>query len=121
MEHLFSGIGERKRLLKDYINTQVGRMKLRLADKISKFFSNIFLIAIVATMLLFFLGLASVAFAIALSGWTGEIYWGFLIVAGFYLILSFIVWLRRKQLLRIPIMNAIVRELFSEEEYIEGQ
>jgi hypothetical protein len=65
-----------------------------------------------AVVFLFFLFFASMGLAFILSSWIGNMYSGFLIVAGIYLILGLVIWYSREKLIRIPIMNAIIRQLF---------
>ena len=59
---------------------------------------------------------SSVAVAFAFAKLTGEYYWGFLIVAGIYLLIGILVWSLKERILRMPIMNAILQQLFNEEE-----
>jgi hypothetical protein len=51
-----------------------------------------------------------------LSDWIGKPYSGFLIVAGFYLILGIIVWITRGKFIRYPVMNAIIKQLQAKDE-----
>ena len=98
--------------VKDYINTQIGLAKLTAAEKISSILAGIIAGVIAAMVLIFVLVFGSLATAYALSAWIGVGYAGFLIVAGFYLLLGIIVWLTRERLIRVPIMKVIIRELF---------
>ena len=70
------------------------------------------------TVLLFslFIIFGSIAAALALSAWIGKMYAGFLIVAGIYLLIGIIVWNARERLLRIPIMNSIINQMFKEDD-----
>jgi hypothetical protein len=119
VQDLWREARELKSHLMDYIGMRVSLVKLKLADRISKLLSNIISMVIVVTMMLFFIGFASIALAIGLSKWIGELYLGFMIVSGIYLLVSIILWTRRAQLLRIPILNAILRQMFNENEYKE--
>lgn len=97
--------------VKEYINTRVELTKLHLAEKTSLVVSQLIAVTIVVLFFLLFLIFGSIAGAWALSNWIGKPYSGFLIVAGIYLLLGIIVWVARGQLLRFPIMNAIIRQL----------
>src|SRR5687768_4538289 len=94
--------------VKEYINTRVELTKLRLAEKTSLVISNLIAVTIVVLLFLFFIVFGSFAGAWALSDLIGKPYSGFLIVAGFYLLLGIIVWLARGKLIRFPVMNAII-------------
>jgi hypothetical protein len=97
--------------VKEYINTRVELTKLRLAEKTSLVIGNLIAVIIVVLLFLFFIVFGSFAGAWALSDWIGKPYSGFLIVAGFYLLLGIIVWIARGKLIRFPVMNAIIRQL----------
>ena len=98
--------------LKDYINTRLDILKLSVAEKGSMILAMIIsrvLIGLVFSMALLF---GSFAGAYALSDWLGPRYIGFLIVAAFYVIIGIILWLNHEKLIRVPIMNGIIRQLF---------
>jgi len=64
-----------------------------------------------------FILLASVAAAIAVGQWLDSMWLGFLIVAGLVLLLGLVLWLAKDRLLRIPIMNALLKIFFEKEEH----
>ena len=114
MKRMFSKIEELAGHLKEYINTQIDLAKLTAAEKISSVLAGIIAGAIAAMVFIFVLVFGSLATAYALSAWIGTGYAGFLIVAGFYLLLGIVVWLARERLIRVPIMKNIIRELFKD-------
>jgi hypothetical protein len=71
-------------------------------------------VAIVSILYLLLVVFISIALAFALGKWTGQLYWGFLIVAGLYFVAGLVIWLTKEQLLRFPIMNAILKQLSNE-------
>jgi hypothetical protein len=97
--------------VKEYINTRVELTKLRLAEKTSLVISNLIAVTVVVLLFLFVIVFGSIAGAWALSEWIGKSYSGFLIVAGFYLLLGIIVWMARDKLIRFPVMNIIIKQL----------
>ena len=117
MSKVFTKMEELASHAKDYINTKIDQVKLNTAEKTSSVLANIIAGRIVAKVFIFFLVFSSIAGAYALSGWIGETYAGFLIVAGFYLLTGFVVWLGKERIIRIPVMNSIIRQLFKN---IEG-
>lgn len=115
MQEIFSKIEELFIHLKEYIDNRIAYTKLSAAEKSSKIFANLIAILISILILFFFIVFLSVALAFALAKLTGEYYWGFLIVAGIYLLIGLIVWAAKEKLLRLPIMNTILKQLFKEE------
>src|ERR1044072_4300874 len=102
--------------VKEYINTRVEITKLHIAEKTSLVIGNMIAVGVVALLFLFMLIFGSIAGAWALSEWIGKSYAGFLIVAGFYLLLGLIVWLARQRLIRFPVMNDIKKQLHKKDE-----
>ena len=76
------------------------------------------MIAVVVTALVFFLVLVliSVAGAIAIGQWLENYWLGFLVIAAVILLAGFILWLSKDRLLRIPIMNALIKIMFDKDE-----
>jgi hypothetical protein len=102
--------------VKEYINTKVELTKLRLAEKTSLVVGNIIAVVIVVVLFLFVIVFGSIAGAWALSELIGKPYSGFLIVAGFYLLLGIIVWAARGKLIRFPVMNALIKMLHKKDD-----
>lgn len=116
MENTFAKVEEMAEHVKEYVNNHITSAKLSIAEKTSGVLSNIIAVAIVLMVFVFFLVFSSVALAFVFAKLTGEYYWGFLIVAGIYLLFGVLVWVLRVRLLKLPIMNAILQQLFKDEE-----
>lgn len=116
MEKVFSKVEELAGSVKDYVNTRIESIKLNAAEKSSFVIANGVAGVVVAIMILFFLGLASIALSIVLGEWIGKMWVGFVIVACFFLLLGIIVWLARGKLIRLPVMNALIQQLFKHDE-----
>ncbi len=116
MEETFAKVEELAEHVKEYVNNRISSVKLSSAEKSSKLTANILAVVIAALVFVFFLLFASIALAYVFSKLTGEFYWGFLIVAGIYFLFGLIVWLLREKILRIPIMNAMLEQLFKDED-----
>ncbi len=101
--------------LKAYINTEIELAKLIAAENLSRVFSNLIAVILVCIVFLLFLLFASFTVAYLAGKWTGEMWMGFLTVTLFYLLLGIIAWFTREKLLRVPIMNSILRQLFNKE------
>ncbi len=95
---------------KDYAETRADLFKLKAIKKTSEVGSSV--VSLIVSWFLFstFLFL----FNIGLAFWLGEIlnatYYGFFALAGFYLIVGFIVYANRKKILGSPIANSIIKK-----------
>ena len=97
--------------VKEYIETRADLMKIDAADRLSSAGSKISSILIVMVTGLFFLLFASVGFAWLITYYSGNAAIGFFSVAGFYLVISIIIYLKRETLIKIPVVNAILKHL----------
>lgn len=109
-----STIGNLRSIAEDYVETQIELLKVQAAEKLSKLLSGIIAYLVLAVFLVFFLLFASAGLAWVISAWIGKTYAGFLIVGGFYLLLGLIIFKSKETLLRKPLRDAIVRQLFSD-------
>jgi Putative Actinobacterial Holin-X, holin superfamily III len=115
LEQEFNKAEELALQLKAYINTEIELAKLIAAEKLSKVFSNLIAVIFVSFVFLLCVLFASFTVAYLVGEWTGEMWMGFLAVALFYLLLGIIAWFTREKFIRVPIMNAILRQLFDNE------
>lgn len=115
MQEMFAKFEDLFVHLKEYLDNRIAYTKLSAAEKSSKLFANLAAIFFSMLLLFFFIVFVSIAIAYALAKLTGEYYWGFLIVAGIYLLIGIFVWSAKEKLLRLPIMNALLKQLFKEE------
>jgi uncharacterized integral membrane protein len=116
MRATFSKVEEMADHVKAYVNNRITSVKLSAAEKTSRVAANIIAAVIVTVIFLVFIVFASIAAAYALAKWTGEFYWGFLIIAGVYLVAALFIWKLKERILQLPIMNALLRQLFKEED-----
>ena len=111
----FKKIEETAEHLKSYVNTKIAQLKLSAAEKISDVISLFIAKLLVAVVFFFFIFFGSSALAYGLGDYFEKTWLGFVIVAGFYLLAGLAIWFGRERLVRIPIMNAILRRLFMNE------
>ncbi|MFZ9388483.1 MAG: phage holin family protein [Chitinophagaceae bacterium] len=102
--------------LRSYVNTRVAQTKLSVAEKASRLAAAMIAFVLAALVFFLFLVLLSMAVAIALGQWLGNMWLGYLIVAGLVLLLTGIIWLAKDRLIRIPLMNALLKSMFDKEE-----
>lgn len=107
--------------VKDYVNTRISLVKLQLAEKTSKLIAWIIAAVFLFFILLFFVIFLSLSAAHGIGDAFGKPWLGFLIIGGFYMLFGLLVWWGKEKLLRIPIMNAMIQQLFSEEKTNEDE
>lgn len=115
MEKVFANVEELAGTIKEYVNTRIDSVKLNTAEKSSMAIANIIAGLVVAMVFLFFIVFASLALSFGLGEWIGKTWAGFLIVAGLYLLIGIIVWTARGRMIRLPVMNALIKQLFGDE------
>jgi hypothetical protein len=116
MEDTFAKAEELAGHVKEYIHNRMDAVKLDTAEKTSKVTAIVIAAITVAVFIFSFLFFASVALAFVFSRVTGSLAWGFLIVGGIHLFIGIIIWLLKDRIIQLPIMNALLRQLFTDEE-----
>jgi fatty acid desaturase len=116
MERTFNKAEDLADHIKEYVNARIDSIKLSVAEKVSAVLANILAGLVVAFVFLLFVILFSIGLALIIGEWIGHAWAGFLIVAGLYLFFGVIVWVARGKLIRLPIMNAIIQQLFRNDE-----
>jgi hypothetical protein len=101
---------------KAYIQTEIELLKLRIAEKISKILANFLAAIVVIVIISIFILFVSLALALLIGEWLGKMSTGFFIVAAIYLLAGIIIWYGREKLIRIPILNKILSQLFDDEK-----
>lgn len=111
MENKPASIEELFQKLKDYGDTRLDLFKLKSINKASGFLSTMIssLILLILFVLAFFC--ITIGFALLIGSCLGEIYWGFFIIAGFYIIVGLILYYSRHKFLKTPISNKLLTEL----------
>ncbi len=99
--------------INSYVKTNCELIKLEATDKTSLIgsclISNL-LIGLVGFLLIFFISLGA---SFYISERIGDNYSGFVIVAGFYFILGFILMIGRRTLIEKPMRDKIIRKILS--------
>lgn len=116
MEKLFTKIEELAGSVKEYVNTRIESVKLNAAEKSSAIIANAIARVVGVVVFFFFMAFASIALSIGLGEWIGKAWAGFLIVACLYLLIGVVVWAGKERLIRLPVMNALIRQLFNDDE-----
>ena len=116
MEKAFTKVEELAGTIKEYVDVRMEAVKLNAAEKSSSVIANVMAGIVVAIVFLFFLGLASMSLAYGIGDWIGRTWAGFLVVAGLYLLIGIIVWSARSRLIQLPVVNAMIQQLFKNDE-----
>lgn len=97
--------------VKSYVETRIDLLRLKAIDKSSSFLS--LLISLIVVILISFISviLLSVGIALLLGDLLGKLYYGFFIVAGFYLITGLVLYSLREKWLKAPIADAMIKKL----------
>jgi len=93
-----------------YGKTTLELLKLKTIDKSSDVASSMVSWIIVIVLVLMFFMIVNIGVALWLGDIMGKNYMGFFIVAGFYALLTLVFGLFRKQLIKRPVNNSIVKQ-----------
>lgn len=103
-----------KRLLKQvriYLNLRVDYLRLYVAEYLIRFFSGLVLSMVIFLFLFFVLVFGSFAFAYWFGEITGRWSVGFLIIAGFYILLAVLIFALRRVLIVKPFTQLIIKQM----------
>ncbi len=95
----------------DYGKSSIELMKLKAIRKLTEVVSSIAANTIVVCMILLFVFILSIGLSFYIGDALGKTYLGFFVVAGIYLLLTVILMIGSKPILKIPIGNAIVKQI----------
>lgn len=96
---------------KEYLNTRLELLKLKSINKASGIFSSAITAIFLVVMGLMVLILFSIGLALYLGEVLGASHYGFFIVGGLYIIIGLIFIALRKQLLKTPFSNWLIKNL----------
>ncbi|UEG49215.1 phage holin family protein [Ferruginibacter lapsinanis] len=116
MRETFAKVEEMIGTVKEYVNVRIESVKLDVAEICSDIISSAIAIFIAASLFLFFILFASIALSIYLNEYTRSSWSGFLIVGCLHLLLAIIIWIARERLIRLPVMNALIKKIFNDHE-----
>lgn len=94
-----------------YIEAKSGLWKLQAADKTAELGSTFIAHLVTFTLVSFLLIFLSIACALCVGKWLGELYYGFFVIAGCYTIAGLLLYATRATLLKTPLYNRIIKKL----------
>jgi uncharacterized membrane protein YqjE len=98
------------------VETRFDLVQLDVQDKVSDIMASVASVALVGLMLAFTLLLLSIGAAIYISQRYNSSFIGFVYVAGFYLVAGILLYLSRKRLIRLPVINMLLKRINLNEE-----
>ena len=101
---------------KEYAESTFELVKLKAVKKGTEVASVVAAYVIVIAAILLFVIIANIGLAVWLGELTGKLYYGFFIVAGFYVVLALIIHLGHKVLVQKPFSNMILRKYLKESQ-----
>jgi phosphoglycerol transferase MdoB-like AlkP superfamily enzyme len=97
----------------DYLETRVDLLKLKTVDKSSDVISSVVSSMLIALIITFGIFILNIGISIWLGSVLGEIWYGFFIVAGFYLLLAVLLYIFKDKWLKGPINDFIVKKILN--------
>ena len=94
----------------DYLEDRVELLRLQALDKSSEVVSTMTSKIVVVLLVIFFLAFLNIGLALLIGEALGKMYYGFFIVAGFYLLMGVLFYAFRHQLIKGPVDNYIIRK-----------
>jgi len=98
--------------VKEYVHVRVDEARLGLAERSSGVIATLIAGSVLTCIITLAFVFVFIAAALLLGRVLNDLALGFLIVAGFLALIGLIVWWGKRRLIRIPVMNAILDELF---------
>ena len=98
--------------VQEFVDTKINIIKLKAISKGAPMISNIIVGVAMAFLGIFILMFLSFSAAYGISSATEKPFLGFLIVAGFYILLAVLVVVLRNKLLTAPIMQSLLNSLY---------
>jgi len=95
----------------NYGKSSIELWKLKAIKKTSEAVSSIAASVIVLFISVLFIFILSIGLSLWIGDYLGKSYWGFFIVAGIYLLVALICMAAKKQLLKTPVSNSIIKNI----------
>jgi uncharacterized membrane protein YqjE len=89
---------------------------INVQDKMAEVLASIASIAVLGILIAFVVLLLSIGTAMYLSGYLESNFLGFFYVALFYLLLAVLIYFTRKKLIKLPIINGLLKKINFHEE-----
>ena len=98
---------------KDYVETRADLFKLKAIKKTAEVGSSLVCYMIVAVVFSSFFIFLNIALGLWLGDLTGRLYFGFFILAAFYLIVGILIFSNKEKIISSPIADSIIKKMNS--------
>ncbi len=95
----------------DYVKTTLKLTKLNAIAQSSDVISSVISKIVISIAAAMFILLLSFGLAFFIGDAMGSVYWGFFIVAAFYLLLAILIYSFKDQWIKVPVSNKIITKL----------
>lgn len=95
----------------DYTKSSIELFKLNAIDKTADITASLTFRLAFGLIVAMFSLFINIGISLYIGKLLGEMYLGFLIVSGFYLVLAILLFVFRKRLIKVPITNMVIRKL----------
>jgi len=116
MENIATNLGKLYDKAEQYSRTSLELIKLNAIDKSSDVISSLAVVATLAFIVAIFTLFINLGLALLIGNALGDYAMGFFIVSGFYVFVGVILYVFRKNLIKIPIDNIVVGKLMKEKD-----
>ena len=113
MENHPNAIGSLFETAGDYLETRVDLLKLKAVDKSSDIVSSIVSRLVIVVIFTFGFFILNIGLSIWIGTATGEVWYGFIIVAGFYILLGVLLIIFKGKWLKDPVNNILVKKMLN--------
>lgn len=116
MENIATNLGKLYDKAEQYSRTSLELIKLNAIDKSSDVISSLAVVTTLAFIVAIFTLFINLGLALLIGNALGDYAMGFFIVSGFYVLVGIILYVFRKNLIKIPIDNIVVGKLMKEKD-----
>ncbi len=116
MENIATNLGKLYDKAEQYSRTSLELIKLNAIDKSSDVISSLAVVATLAFIVAIFTLFINLGLALLIGNALGDYAMGFFIVSGFYVFVGIILYVFRKNLIKVPIDNMVVGKLMKEKD-----
>lgn len=96
--------------------TRFDLVAIDIQDKVSELLASMAALALVGMLMGFVVLLLSIGAAMYLSEYFDSGFMGFIVLAAFYLVVAIVAWVLRRRLVKLPVINAVLRKINFHEE-----
>lgn len=96
----------------DYGKTTIEILKLKAIDKSASVVSSLVAKAILVLVVAMFILTATIGLALWIGELLGKSYYGFLSIAGFYVVIAILLYAFRNQWIKKPVSNLVIKQMY---------